>query len=335
LTDARWDEKIASLPGVSFFHGRAWAQVLYDTYGFQPVYFVRDRGNDINAILPLMEVNSWATGRRGVSLPFTDACEPLGSGAAVSELVAAAMSHARERRWKSCEFRGGRTSLPKAMPSTSFYNHTLDLRVGAPQLLANLDSATRRAVRKAEKSSVTLQFGHDVPAVAAFYRLLCQTRRRLGVPPQPFRFFLNIQRHILAARRGCVVLAHHEGTPIAGAIFFQSGKTALYKFGASDEQYQQLRGNNLVMWAAIEWHVKMGFETLDFGRTSLSNKGLRSYKLSWGATEHALEYAKFDCRRSAFVVEVDRASGWHNKVFSLLPLQISRVAGALLYKHVA
>ena len=28
-------------------------------------------------LLPLMEVDSWLTGRRGISLPFTDECEPL------------------------------------------------------------------------------------------------------------------------------------------------------------------------------------------------------------------------------------------------------------------
>src|SRR5437588_684822 len=69
-----WDELILSHREASFFHTAGWASVLQDTYGHTPHYFGVLEGERLSALLPLMEVNSLWTGRRGVSLPFTDEC---------------------------------------------------------------------------------------------------------------------------------------------------------------------------------------------------------------------------------------------------------------------
>jgi lipid II:glycine glycyltransferase (peptidoglycan interpeptide bridge formation enzyme) len=172
-----------------------------------------------------------------------------------------------------------------------------------------------------------------LPAVRDFYRLLRQTRQRHGMPPQPFAFFANLQRHILAPNHGRVVLARLGRVAVAGAVFLQFGRTALFKFGASDESFQNLRANNLVMWRAIQWHVQRGFESLDFGRTSLDNEGLRRFKLSWGTQERTIEYLRYELRAERFVTSEDRSSGWHNRLFRRLPGRISQLIGAGLYRH--
>ena len=100
----------------------------------------------------------------------------------------------------------------------------------------------------------------------SYYRLHCQTRRRHGLPPQPFKLFAAIQEHVLAPGLGCVITALDRARPIAAAVFMQFGGKALYKFGASDFKYQHLRGNNLVMWEAIRWFASRGCSRLHFGR---------------------------------------------------------------------
>jgi len=122
--------------------------------------------------------------------------------------------------------------------------------------------------------------------------------------------------------------------PIAAAVYLHSGRLAHYKYGASDETYQHLRANNLVMWHAIQWHAERGFTALDFGRTSLSNEGLRRFKLGWGTEESRLDYFKLDLRTGAFLTAPDRASGCHTRVFRILPLPFSRLVGRLLYRHI-
>src|SRR5882672_2675051 len=42
-----WDSLLAVRPGGSFFHGSAWARVLHETYGHQPVYFCRFAGEQL------------------------------------------------------------------------------------------------------------------------------------------------------------------------------------------------------------------------------------------------------------------------------------------------
>jgi len=331
-----WDAKLASFPEATIFHTGAWARVLRDTYGFQPVYFTLGEGDRVRALLPLMEVNSWLTGRRGVGLPFTDESPPLGAeGGAFGQLHAAAMAHATQRQWKSMEIRGGRALFGSAPASTSFYGHVLDLRGSEAELFARTESSVRRAIRKAEQGGLTLSVSQDLEAVRTFYTLLCKTRQRHGLPVQPFGFFAHIHRHVLAQNLGNVVLAHHGTTPVAGAVFFRFGDTVIYKFGASDETLQHLRANNLVMWEAIKWHARQGFSRLDFGRTSLPNAGLRKFKLGWGTVERTVEYVKYDLKTGGFVTTKDAAAGWHNHVFRRLPVFLSRLAGAVLYPHIA
>jgi hypothetical protein len=336
LVDPDWDSLVATCPGAGFFHGKSWLQVLHATYGFTPEFFTSSAPGKSPVVLPLMAVNSWLTGRRGVGLPFTDECAPLGAKPGeFAPLFARALTHGRQRGWKYLEIRGGRALHGDVPASTVFFGHSLDLRIGESLLFARTDAAVRRAVRKAEQSNLTVTVSQDLSALRTFYALMCQTRQRHGLPAQPFGFFANIHQHILSRNQGQIVLACLGSTPVAGAVFFHFGQSAIYKFGASDERLQHLRANNLVMWEAIKWHAQRGFASLDFGRTSLPNAGLRKFKLSWGTVERTIEYVRWDLRTNSFVTVKDEAAGWYNRIFRLLPVSVSRLVGAVLYKHAA
>jgi CelD/BcsL family acetyltransferase involved in cellulose biosynthesis len=139
----------------------------------------------------------------------------------------------------------------------------------------------------------------------------------------------------LAQGQGVVVLARLGKEPVAGAVYFRFQKTVTYKYGASDDSFQQLRGNNLVMWEAIKHHARAGFETMDFGRTSLDNSGLRRFKLGWGATERPVDYVRMNLRSGAFTSTKDATSGMHTRIFKFLPERLSGLIGALFYNHAA
>ena len=157
--------------------------------------------------------------------------------------------------------------------------------------------SVRRAIRKAERSDLDVRGEPDLEeAILEFYRLHVRTRRRHGLPPQPKSFFLNIHDEIIKPGSGFVVLAKRRSIPVAAAVFLHTGKKAVYKFGASDERHQDLRGNNLVMWEAIQFLAQNGFDTLHLGRTSFENEGLRRFKLAWGTVEETINYFRFDTR---------------------------------------
>ena len=324
-----WDAALRRRPNFSFFHGAAWTRVLMETYAFSPLWL-----EEKESLLPLMEVNSWLTGRRGIGLPFTDVCEPLCESEVEFEaLFRQAVELGRARGWKSIEFRGGRRFMGKAPASLSFYGHRLELTADERGMFEKMDGSTRQAVRKAEKNGVTVEVSQDEKAVLDFYGLQCLTRKRHGLPPQPLSFFLNIWRHILSQRQGIVALASSGGAKIAGAAFFILGGRAIYKYGASDLSHQHLRPNNLVMWEAMKRLARNGAMSLDLGRTSFTNAGLRRFKLNLGAIEERIEYLKYDIQKDRFMQESDPAEGWHNWVFRRLPVFMSRGAGEMLYKH--
>jgi hypothetical protein len=282
-----------------------------------------------------MEVRSPFTGRRGVCLPFSDACEPLIFAQEMVGLVRdQLLRFTQERRWKYLEIRGGREMLSEsAAPSEKYYGHKLDLAVGAEKLFARFQSRSRGAIRKAEKSGLTVETSKTRQATLEFYRLHVRTRRRHGLPPQPISFFMNIYEHIIKPGFGFTVLAHRGSRPIASAIFFRFGKNALYKFGASDKKFQQLRANNLVMWQAIQFLARTGAEKLHFGRTECENDGLRQFKLSWGTEEETIGYFRVDPSGRRGLAPARSNSGFHKKIFGRLPLAVNRLAGSMIYPH--
>ena len=198
---------------------------------------------------------------------------------------------------------------------------------------ANFGSSVRRALRKAERSELTTRTRTDAEAMAQFYSLHVRTRRKHGAPPQPRRFFANIQKHVIDAGLGCIITAGKAKHPIAAAIFFTLGRNAIYKFGASDERWQEFRPNNLVMAEAINFFADSSVRTLHFGRTDKANGGLRRFKLSWGAAEGEISYGKFAVSTDNWVQAGTPISSLSNHIFRALPARLNRLAGVLLYPH--
>lgn len=331
-SDPAWDREILATPGATIFHTSAWARVLTQTYGHTPLYRRIEKAAQPSVLFPLMEVSSPFNGRRGVCLPFTDFCSPLNVRSHGEELLGILQSLATQRKWKHFELRG-EAGLPSAEPSVSFYGHELELSHPADRLFEFFRGSIRQGIRKAERSGITVELRNDQKSMADFYSLHQRTRRRHGVPPQPWSFFAAIQHEIIAKNLGFLSVARREGTPLAASVYFHATDTAIYKFGASDYRHQDLRSNNLVMWAAIRRLCELGCRSLHFGRTSLHNEGLRRYKLAWGASEKMIRYFQFNIKENSWVKSRDRSGGLHNKLFDRLPLSMNRLAGALIYPH--
>ncbi|MCZ6593961.1 MAG: peptidoglycan bridge formation glycyltransferase FemA/FemB family protein [Bacteroidetes bacterium] len=282
----------------------------------------------------MMEVRSVLTGRRGVSLPFSDYCEPIVlDKTQFQALFTNVISYAKNSRWKSLELRSGRKFFGDIPSSAYFYRHTLDLTRGEEEIFASFQSSTKRNIRKSIRKDVKVEVCNSMNPIKEFYRLNCMTRKNHGIPPQPFSFFKKTYEHIISQNMGIVVLASYENKIIAGAIYFHFGKKAIYKYGASDKTYQNLRPNDLVMWEAIRWYSQNGFDNLCFGKTEPKHEGLRKFKLGWGTKEETLRYFKYDLRQETFVSNSDLVTGAHNKIFSRMPIPMSKILGSVLYKH--
>jgi hypothetical protein len=329
-----WDNLILSHPDYSFFHSSIWAEVLKKSYGYTPLYFVAFGDNGISALLPVMEVKSILTGRRGVSLPFTDHCPPIINGSvSFEEVFHFAVEHGRKSGWKTLELRGGQEYL-NIEPSEIYLGHTLSLSKGEQLLFKELRDSTKRNIKKAMGEGVEVKISDQPESIEQFYHLNSVTRKRHGLPPQPFSFFKNVLELVIKKGHGIVVVAFYEGEAIAASVFFHLGTKAVYKYGASDLKYQNLRANNLVMWEAIRFYCGKGFDSLSLGRTDPENYGLIQFKSGWGTTEQQINYYRYNLTKGSFVSDSSKVSGFHNKIFSKMPIPILNRIGNILYKHV-
>lgn len=331
-----WDKLVLSTSEYSFFHTSSWAMVLCESYQYTPFYFtLMDSEKRLVTLIPIMEINSKITGRRAVSLPFTDYCEPIITDRRrIKNIMDDLIQYGKKAGWKSLELRWG-SNLSSGFPSSyCFYGHTLDLSGDFDRLSSTFRSSTRRNVKKALKEGVQVSIFNSIESLKEFYHLNCLTRRRHGLPPQPYYFFKSVFNQIISKNEGMVILASYRGKTIAGAVYFHFGKKVIYKYGASNNNFQHLRANNLVMWEAIKWYSINGYKTLSLGITQQENSGLRQFKNGWGTQEEIINYYKYDLGKNSFIQLKSNVKGFHNRIFRRLPIPLLKISGTLLYKHI-
>jgi CelD/BcsL family acetyltransferase involved in cellulose biosynthesis len=336
LTGDAWDRHVVAHPDHTVFHRGAWARVLHNSYGHRPHYLRFARGGSTVALIPMMEVRGMVTGRRGVCLPFSDYCQPLLSDGCDVNFVRSHLAElAGDMGWKHLEIRGNgepsRMELAELPETPTYFGHELGLQGEADAQFAGFASSVRRAIRKAERAGLSASVSTSWDAVRHFFELHVRTRRRHGLPPQPFSFFREVFREVIEPGHGFVVVVEAEHGPVAAAVFLHSGAHALYKFGASDHRALELRPNNLAMWEGIKTLIGAGCKTLHFGRSSTGGADLRRFKRAWGGAEFAMNYARFQPSERTWRPVPPDSGGRHEFLFKHLPLALNRLAGKLIY----
>ena len=219
------------------------------------------------------------TGRRAwISLPYTDELPVLADTA-----------DARQRFLSELSGLGRRMDLRTSVEElgwrrdTQAVLHELELHEDADAVHRGFSrSQVVRNIRRAARDGVSVHAATGMDGMRTFYALHERTRRRQGVPVQPWRFFALIWEHMVAQGRGTVLIASHESTPLAGAVFLHQNRTTIYKFGASDPSGWDRRPNHAIFWRAIQDACARGDVRMDFGRTDLGQDGLRAFKSGLG-----------------------------------------------------
>ena len=330
-----WDQLILTNDQSIFFHTSAWARVLHESYRYKPLYFTSIENGKLRALLPIMEVKSFLTGSRGVSLPFADHCPPMAENEnAFNEMFKEVINYGKKANWKSIDLKCCVTYLRgTTLPYETYLTHDLDVSHTEQEIFSAFRDSTKRNIKKAIQKSVHVNIRNTMESVKEYYGLNCITRKAHGLPPQPLYFFKKIYEYIISKKKGFVALATYEKKVIAGAIFFQFGNQVIFKYGASDPRHLHLRPNNIVMWEAIKWHCLNGATIFNFGRTELKNKGLLQFKRGWGTKEEILNYYKYDLKKDCFLTREAGIKSSYN-FFRFMPIPILRLTGNLLYRHV-
>lgn len=338
---------IAQRTDEPFYYQPAWLDLLSRLYGY-PVHQLQttDAAGALTGFLPVMAVRSPLTGRRIVSLPFSDCCPPLVTDdAAAHGLLDQALALAREERARYVELRAGPSAAldthPELTRNDLYSRWVVPLERDTQAVWGRVKSPAQRQVKKARKEGVTVRAGERLADMDAYHQLHLLTRsRKHGMPTQPLRYFRDLWQTFGAPEaagnpaRVRLLLAEHEGAVIAGMILLVSGTTVRYAYGASDERYLRLGPNNSLMWEAISWACENGYSHFDMGRTAHDNPGLVSFKRNWGAMEEPLPYYYYP--QIAGLASTSEES-WKYRLLTgcwrRLPLPVSEALGGALYRH--
>jgi hypothetical protein len=300
-------------------------RALQRTYNFTPTVLTTDPpGHNLTNGIPFCRVNSILTGRRLVSLPFSDHCQPL---SAPDELIQSLPDICRREKLKYIELRPLEPSSPPGLTSSEkFLFHVLDLRPALDDIFRKFhNDCIRRKIRRAEREGLIADAGNSEKLLDDFYSLLIITRRRHKLPPQPRQWFQNLLESM--GEKATIRVARSNERPVAAILTLQHKQTAVYKYGCSDDSDSNLGGTQLILWKAIEDAKAKGMQSMDLGRCDLDGEGLAIFKERWGAVRHELEYFRYPAPKPGKKLSLGFLAN--------LPDPLLIAAGRLLYRHMA
>jgi hypothetical protein len=337
LVDQRWSEFVASHANASIFHTSGWLEALRRTHAYEPVvYTTSPPGTRLTNGFVFCRVNSWITGRRLVSLPFADHCEPLvDSPQERSRLLTCLQASAAKDRLKYIEIRPlhvDRWSEGGLQPGRAFWLHKLDLRGSLEDLFRGChQKAIQKQIRRAQREGLQYETGRSEALLNDFYRLMLLTRRRHKLPPQPRAWFRNLIACL--DDQLTISVASKEGEPIASILTLSFTTTLTYKYGCSDARFHNLGGVPFLLWKAIESAKRNGFQEFDLGRSDIDNPGLITFKERLGATPAMLTYLSSRAPGSRSTNE-PYGMKIAERLFARMPDGLLIATGNLLYRHV-
>lgn len=342
LQDPRWAEFVDRHPRSSVFHTVAWLEALHRTYGYQPVvYTTSPPGSSLENGLALCRVESWITGRRLISLPFSDHCEPLLNNASDEQVFVSALEqtlHREKLRYieiRSTQPLAGAAGLCR--PTQRYCFHQIDLRPDLTTLFGNCHkSSTQRKIQRAEREGLICETERSEALLDTFWNLLLMTRRRHQIPPQPKNWFRNLISCFGDALQ--IRVAFRDKQPVASILTLRHKDTLVYKYGCSDTRFNNLGGTQLLFWRSIQEGKRDGLRLFDLGRSDCDNAGLITFKDRWGSARSTLTYVRLSASPPSNAFGRSGA-GWGGRiargVVSCLPDRLLCMISRALYRHIA
>jgi hypothetical protein len=345
--EAEWDSFVLQHPLGSIYHTTEWKRAIEQAFPHIRGRFLVLKETDsdrIQAGLPVYKVSSWLLGGRLVSVPFATVCDPLVTTPREWNVLAPELERELSRtRCKKLEIRAVLSAgqLPSSFGNKSlFRHHALPLDGDFAALCRRFDKqSVRQKAEKARRAGVIVKEQNDKEGMAVSHSLLAITRRRLRLPPMPFRFFEAMQDN-LSSEHMRIFLAYQDAKPIACHILLIFKNQWISEYSGNADGV--LSGvNQLLYLETIRRACADGAQRFSFGRTSLGNEGLLSYKRRWGTIEENLTDYTLRRHRGNEIPAGDHGSPSEDSrlyklcqlVIAKAPLPVCQRIGNFCYRH--
>ncbi len=294
VSDPRWDVFVQDHPNGWITHLSGWKKVLENTFPHMRGHYFALIDKDTNVIkagLPIYEIHSWLTGNRLVSVPFATLCDPLTSSEEQSDaLITKATELMVHLKCAHIEIRTHTNNsffFNKPFGVNGDYKyHYLDLSKGEEVLWKNTSyKSIRYLINKAGKHNLQVKYAQNDDDILIFYKLYTDTRKRLGLPAQPYAFFKGVFDQFKGSGQVRILLACLDDRIITGHFHLNfNGRTSVEAMG-EDNAFRNIGANQFLYWQGIRTACAEGYRIFDFGRTSIHNQKLIDFKKRWGTVE--------------------------------------------------
>ena len=291
-SDPRWDKFVENHPHGWICHLSGWKKVLEKSFGQMQGYYpaLVDEAGTIEAALPVFAVRSYLLGNRLVSIPYATLCDPLVETTdQMEKLIQALLDLAKKLHIKKSEirtFQSGMCSTDERFWNQNIYKHHYILLDKEPEKLKSSFDRTnvRQRISRAQKSDIVVEKAEHASEVADFFKLHIMTRKKLGLPPQPYKFYKLLWETFSPSKQLTLLFAKKDHQILAGLILLKFKDRVSAEFLGSNEEFMSLSPNHLLFWEAIQSAYNEGYKIFDFGRTTVTNESLMNFKKRWATS---------------------------------------------------
>jgi CelD/BcsL family acetyltransferase involved in cellulose biosynthesis len=338
ITDVRWNA-LLSLEAAGLFHSPPWLRALSVTYSFKmQAHVATDAANVVRGGVAFCEMAD-VFGRRVVSSPFCDTCDPLLESSQWWPTLFACLQKHELPVYLRCVEDHTAQGDPRVTVIKRARWHTLQVNGDIDAVWDGLEGPARRAIRKARRGDVTVRLLEGADSPAKFHRLhVALRKRKYRLLAQPLSFFEAVKECFEKIDGWFPMGAFVDGQLVAATIYLRWGDTLYYKFNASGDSLE-LRPNNLLVWAGIELAQSLGCRKLDLGPSDDDQRGLIRFKQQFGAREREVRFLRYlppgwPDHQSA---ELHRLLGELTRLLTSPDAtdELTAQAGALLYRFFA
>jgi lipid II:glycine glycyltransferase (peptidoglycan interpeptide bridge formation enzyme) len=136
----------------------------------------------------------------------------------------------------------------------------VDMKGSEEEVLMRMKQKTRYNIRLAEKKSVIVRAWDDIEA---FHRMMLITGGRDGFGVHSREYYQRAYNLLHPKQMGELLVAEHEGKPLAALFVARNGNRAYYLYGASTDEERNRMPTYLLQWEAMKWAKACDCEEYD------------------------------------------------------------------------
>lgn len=275
--------------GGSLCQSPSFVKNICNSFDFEPLFGVAyNHDGSLANLLPGAVISSKIFGSKYISIPFDanygDVLYP-NDKATAGPIYDKLLEYSKVRKLQYIELRTQTRNEhlnEYGFKENSIYLNTNIEIISQKENWRRLKENHKRAIKLAGRNELETELSYSFEDLKVFYRLLTANFQNFGTPIFPFNYLSNLWRQFSGSKKVFLIKASLKGKMISGILLFSHNDVVIYKYGAANQEYYNLRLYHSMIWRAIEYALAINARILNLGTTIKSNQGLLRFKRHFG-----------------------------------------------------